>query len=73
MEIISITTIHADKDKQTSSAYDIRGKENTSRTSEKKEKAREGYVCIYECGKNLLHSAYEHACSAQKTTIIQIN
>ena len=37
----------ADKDKQISSAYDIMGKENTLIKSEKKEKSRDGYVCIY--------------------------
>ena len=38
----------ADKDKQTLSAYDIKGEENTLSTSEKKEKSWDGYVCIYE-------------------------
>ena len=35
------------KYKQTSSVYAINGKNNTSGTSEKKEKAWYGYVCIY--------------------------
>ena len=41
------TIMGADKDKQISSAYDIMGKENTLIKSEKKEKSRDGYVCIY--------------------------
>ena len=57
-------TMCVDKDRQTSSAYDIKGKENTSRTSENKGKARDGYVHMYECGKYLLHSTYECMCSA---------
>ena len=37
-----------DKDKQTQGKYDIKGEEKTSSTSENKEKAQDGYVCIYE-------------------------
>ena len=40
-----------DKEKQTSSAYDIKGEENTLSTSETKEKKRYGYVLIYEYDK----------------------
>ena len=58
-----------DRDKEASSAYYIKGKEKNYSTSEKKEKSRDGYVCIYECGKNLLHSTYERACASQETTI----
>ena len=43
----------ADKHKKTSSAYDSKGKEKTSRTSENKEKARDDYVLMYEYGKHL--------------------
>ena len=50
--------MYGDKYKQTSSAYDIKGEEKTSRTSEKKEKARDGYVRIYECG-NFNHDTKE--------------
>ena len=39
-------------------------KENTSSTSEKKEKSFDGYVRMYECSKKLLHSMYERACTA---------
>ena len=35
------------KYKQTLSAYDIKGEENTLITSEKKENSRDGFVCIY--------------------------
>ena len=42
------TTTCADKDKQTSIVYGIKGEEKTSSTSENKEKERDGYVCIYE-------------------------
>ena len=41
------TTACADKYKQTYIAYDIVVEENTSSTSENKEKARDGYVRIY--------------------------
>ena len=39
------------------------------RRSENKEKARDGYVCMYECGENLSRSTYERACKLHKTTI----
>ena len=32
-------------------------------------KARDGYVCMYECGKYLLHSSYERRCAAREMTI----
>ena len=51
------------------SAYDIKGEENTSSTFEKKEQERDGYVCMYEFGKHLLHSMYECACVAQEKAI----
>ena len=44
------TTTCSDKDKQTSFEHDIKSKENTSRTSENKEKAWDSYVCTYEYG-----------------------
>ena len=44
MEGFNVMTTCADKDKQNSSLYDIKGEENTSRTSKKKGKARGGYV-----------------------------
>ena len=44
-----------DKVKQNQSAYDIKGEENTSSMSENKEKARDDYVRMYKCGKQLLH------------------
>ena len=53
------------ENKETSSAYDIKGEENTSRMSEKKEKSRDGYINMYECGKHLLHSTYEGVCEAK--------
>ena len=40
--------------------YDNKGEGNASNTSEKKERARHGYVCMYECTKQLCHSTYEH-------------
>ena len=43
--------MYVDKDKQNSSMCDIKVKEETSGTSEKKEKARDGYVSIYEYGR----------------------
>ena len=48
----------ADKDKQTSSAYDTKDKENTLGMYKNKEKALDGYVCICECGKHFWHSTY---------------
>ena len=62
----------ADKDTQTSILYDINGEENTSRMPKKKKKSRDGYFIIYECRKHLLHSTYEHACTAQEKTISHI-
>ena len=61
-----------DKYKQTSSAYDIKGNANNLSTSEKKEKARDAYVCIYGYSKHLLYSTYGCACLAQEITISQI-
>ena len=40
--------------------YNNKGKENTSRTPNK-EKARDGYVCMFECGKHLFNSMHERA------------
>ena len=57
-------TTCADNNKQTSSAYDIKGKEKTLIISEKKEEARDSYVCIYACGKQLCTSIFERACAA---------
>ena len=51
---------------------DIKGEKNNSSTSEKKEKVHDGYVRMYKCGKNLLHSTYERACAAYETTISQM-
>ena len=48
----------ADKHKETLSAYDNNGEENILSTSEKKEKAGDGYVFMYECGKHLFCSMY---------------
>ena len=39
---------------------------------EKKEIARDGFVCIYECGKQLLHSTYERAWASKDMTTINI-
>ena len=39
LESINVTPTWVDKDKQTSSAYDIKGKEKTLSRSEKKENA----------------------------------
>ena len=41
--------------------YDIKAREKTHSASEKKEKERGSYFCIYEYGKNLLNSTNEHA------------
>ena len=58
-----------DKDKQTLGVNYIKGEENTSITSEKKEKVRDGYFQMYECGNQLLYSTYEHVCASQDRTI----
>ena len=60
-------TTYTDKYKQTSSAYGMKGKENTSNTSKKKENTQGGYVCIYEYEKICI-STFERACTAQETT-----
>ena len=52
--------------------YYIKGKYNTLGTSEKEEKAHDGYICIYEYVKHLLYSVYKCAWSAQYTTFSQI-
>ena len=49
----------ANKLKENFILYVNKGKENTSRTSEKRVKARDGYVCMYEWGKHFCHSTYE--------------
>ena len=72
LEINKETTMCADKYKQTSSVNDIKGEENTSGIYEKKEKARDGYVCIYEWSKLLWTSTFEIVCTAQETTTRQI-
>ena len=54
---------------KTLSEYDIKGKEKTSGTSEKKEKARNCYVHKYKYGKRFWTLNYKCACAAQKTAI----
>ena len=66
---INITHTCADKNKQTLSTYDIKDKENTPSNSEKKGKACDGYVNIYEYDKHLIHSMHKHACVAQEMPI----
>ena len=72
LEINNKMTAWANKDKQTSSAYNIEGEENTSSKSKNKEKARDGYVSTYECGKIFFTSTFERACTAQETPIRNI-
>ena len=58
MESINVTNTcdkEADKDKETLSVYDIKGREKTLRKSEKKGNPRDGYVYMHECGKHLLN------------------
>ena len=69
MERDNERNMYTDKDKQNSSTYDIRGKEKTLGTSEKKEKEWDGYVRIYERGKQFCTSTFECACAAQETNI----
>ena len=38
----------------------------------KQKKARDGYVCMYEYGKNLLHLTYECACVEHEGNITQM-
>ena len=71
LERNNTTTACADKYKQTYIAYDIVVKENTSSTSENKEKARDGYVCIYECGKQFCNSTSECAFVAQEKSSVR--
>ena len=51
------------------SAYAIKGEENTLSIYERKEKARDGYVYIYELGKLLRTSKYKRTCTSQEKTI----
>ena len=62
----------ADIEKETLSAYYIKGEKNTLSTSEKKVNSCDGYVCMYECGKHLLNSMYERICATHETTISKI-
>ena len=57
-EINNTTTMCADTDRQTSSAYDTKGEEKTSSNSESNEKACGCYVCIHEYFKNFCCSTY---------------
>ena len=61
-----------DKYGQNSISYDIKGEEMTLKTPANKEKARDGYVHIYEFGKHLINWTYECACGAQDISISQI-
>ena len=72
MEIINVRIAcnkEAGKRKEISSEYDSKGQEKNPRTSEKKEKTRDGQVCMYECGNHLLYLTYERACVSQQKTI----
>ena len=50
----------------------LRVNKKTLSTSEKKEKERDGYVCIYKCGKHLFHSKYEHVWTEKKMNTSQM-
>ena len=52
-----------DKHRENSSVYDNKAEEKTLIMSRKKEKACYGYVRMYGCGKQLLHSTNERACT----------
>ena len=66
-ELKSVTITCADKVKQILSAYDTKGEEQTLITSENKDQACDGYVCMYKCGNHSLHSTYEQDCTAKET------
>ena len=73
METINVTRTcnkEANKHKETLSMHDNEGEENTSSVSEKKEKACDSYVSMYELGKDFYHSTYERA---HTETAISIN
>ena len=56
MEIINITSTYnkeENKHKEISSIYGNKGEEKALRNSEKKEKSRDGYVRMHECGKKI--------------------
>ena len=55
LETINLITTCVDKYKQALSMYDIKGERNNFFTCDKKEKACDGCVFIYECGKILLY------------------
>ena len=62
LEIINATRMcdnESNKPKENSNTYDNQGEENTSSTSEKKEKECDGYVSMYSCGKHFYHSTNE--------------
>ena len=71
LEIINVTIRcdkEANKNKEYSIMYGNKSEENTSSTSEKK-KIRDGYVRMYECGKNFFCLTYERVCAEQDMTI----
>ena len=75
MESFDVTSMQdkeADIEKENLSAFDIKGEKNTLSTSEKTENSFDGHLCMYECGKHLLHSMYEHICATHETTISKI-
>ena len=47
----------------------LRAKKRLQALLKRKKKALDGYVHMYEYGKDLLYSTYECACTAQETTI----
>ena len=51
--------------KKTLSVYAIKDEEKTQITSKKKEKERDSYVYIYECGKLFCTPTFKYACSEQ--------
>ena len=58
-------TMYADKHKQNSSAYGIKGEKKALGKYKKKENAQGGYVCIYECCKKICTSTFKRARTSQ--------
>ena len=50
----------------------LRAKKRLQALLKRKKKALDGYVHMYEYGKDLLYSTYECACTAHETTFSQI-
>ena len=69
ININSTCNNEANKREENLSKYINESEENNLSTTENKEKARDGYFCMYEYGKQFFRSTYERACTAKVVSI----